>query len=614
MYFIIIISLTITTFCFFFLLFFFFWTPLFLGFLNVAKSYFGLKPKRDCERLKVRAMEKEILELAATKIQSCWQSLQGRKYYKEQYFLLRITPAAIFLQNAYKKYLWRRIIKNWLLKMQHMRQMVLRLQRWWRQQMSGTWALRKAMKKLEAEKYDLLLAKMQSLYRGRNARRLYPCREVPDHFEWLKKEAVKKRIYDAASLLQKIWIGKLCRTRFVAKCEEMNQRKKDITWGILTLQCSWRCCVARAELTRLREAWALKMAVQIAASLFIQRVWRGRCGRKIAAQKRHDREVLYLIKCATATKLQGIYRGWRSRHVSILKMNIEIIACTKIQALWRMYHCPAIAVWATRMATQRIYYNSALEAKSREVDAAKTREDFKASLLKDSASESDEAEDWNEFWNDEKDAPFWYSHEHRVTTFHDPMGREFELALIGRKCKVRWPRGLDERARFDEWGNRMRPKYPLKEDDVEVWYDGIILQYHVDKDKHRIYFTGSMQKNRPPDVVYNRDWVCLRDYPHRVQIQTKVEGGEEDEEGPYCLYNMMASDMKKEHRQMIEEMRRQRNGQRNGEVHVEEIEEIDDTYAGDEEGGEDEWETFVDEESGASYQYSHVTGESVWDE
>jgi len=191
------------------------------------------------------------------------------------------------------------------------------------------------------------------------------------------------------------------------------------------------------------------------------------------------------------------------------------------------------------------------------------------------------------------------------------------LSLVGKKCKVRWPRGLDERARHDEWGNLMKPKYPMKEGDVEVWYDGIILQYHVDKDKHRIYFTGSMQANRPPDVVYNRDWVCLKLYPHRVQIQVDVPDAP-NEEGPYCLYNMLASDMKKEHREDIEMRRRERNGEGGegggeggeggegggeGEMAV---------YAADDESGE--WTTHIDEESGASYQYNSVTGESVWDE
>ena len=74
--------------------------------------------------------------------------------------------------------------------------------------------------------------------------------------------------------------------------------------------------MSRVELTRLRELWAIKMAIQIAAALLAQRVWRGICGRRIAQQKRHDREVLYLIKVATATKLQGCFRGWMSRKES----------------------------------------------------------------------------------------------------------------------------------------------------------------------------------------------------------------------------------------------------------------------------------------------------------
>ena len=396
------------------------------GYLDVAISYFGLKPKRDCEMMKVRTMEKEILILAATKIQSMWQCYQGKKRYQRQHFLLCIIPSAIFLQRSYRKYLWRKRIKTWLWNNINVRHQAAIIQQWWRQQMAGTWAIRDKLMKEAQARYDVLVADIQSKFRGRNARRLYPCREVPDHFEWLRIEKIKKTRYDAASTLQRVWMGKLCRLRFLSKCEEMNQRKRDIAWGILAIQCSWRCCVARAELTRLRIEWAKKMAKEIAAALLAQRVWRGRCGRKIAQKKRHDREVLYLIKCATATKLQGIYRGWMSRKATIMQVGMEIIAATKIQALYRMFSCPPQAVWATRFAKKRILFNSALEAKQREVDAAKTREDFKASLLKDSASEDSEADDWGEFWNDEKDAPFWYSHEKRVTTCSDPHGREFE--------------------------------------------------------------------------------------------------------------------------------------------------------------------------------------------
>ena len=356
------------------------------GFLKVATSYFGLKPIRDCGMMKVRAMEKDIVCLAATKIQSVWQSHQGRKYYKQQYYLLKEIPAIVFIQTAYRKYVWRKVIQRWLLMCMTKRAKALQIQTWYRIKMEITWAMQKYKNKLQKEEYDVLLAKMQSMYRGKKARRVYPCREVPDHFEWLRKEAIKLRLYKAAKSIQDAWMRKLHRTRFIAKCEEMNQRKNDIKWGCLAIQCSWRCCVSRARLTYLREQWAMKMAIEIAATLFIQRVWRGKVGRDIAKQKRHDREVLYLIKVATATKLQGCFRGWMSRKSSIMLLNVHIIAATKIQALWRMYSCPSIAVWATRMAKQRIYFNSEVEQKQRLIDAAKTREDFTASLLKDSGT------------------------------------------------------------------------------------------------------------------------------------------------------------------------------------------------------------------------------------
>ena len=60
---------------------------------------------------------------------------------------------------------------------------------------------------------------------------------------------------------------------------------------------------------------------------------------------------------------------------------------------------------------------------------------------------------------------------------------------------------------------------------MEQWFEGIIISYHVDKDKHRVYFTGSTAKNRPPDIVYSREWICMRDYPHRIQIEMEADDG-----------------------------------------------------------------------------------------
>jgi hypothetical protein len=87
--------------------------------------------------------------------------------------------------------------------------------------------------------------------------------------------------------------------------------------------------------------------------------------------------------------------------------------------------------------------------------------------------------------------------------------------------------------------------------------------------------------------------------------------GDEQPEVAYCLYQVLASDMRKHHREMVDRMRRERRGEG-----VENEEEEQATYLGDDEGGGvggGEWETFVDEESGASYQYNHVTGESLWE-
>ena len=615
------------------------------GFLEPAKSFQGLKPRRDCERMKVREMERQIIELAAAKIQNgLYRAWKGRERFRAEWHRLRVVPATIFCQRAFRRRGWRVSIWGYVRRGAERRARARQIQKWYRHKMGLTWALRRRNEREQLRIYNLTVARVQAIYRGRNARRRYPCREVPDYFEMKRLRLIRQRRDAAANLLQRTWYNKLCRKRFLARSEEMAQRKRDVAWGSLTIECAWRCMVARALLTALREAWAAKMAIEIAASTFIQRVWRGVQGRREAQRRRHVREVIYQIKLATATRLQGMLRGWLVRKREILSLSVQIRAAITIQARYRCHATPPIAVFATDMARQRIQYNAAVEAKDREVDAARTKEDYRASQLKDSASEDEEAEEWTQFWNDEKDAPFWYSEVQdpperggcvrRQTTFQDPYGRDFELGMVGNRCKVRWPRGLDERARFDEWGNRLKPRYPLKEGDVEQWFEGIVLSYHVDKDKHRVYFTGSMAANRPPDIVYSRDWICMRDYPHRIQIEMEADDG--SGEKAFVLYHTLSAEMRNARKAMIERMRWERAGGESGPggeagagtlaervadaaaaaedgEGVADLEVVDGGYEGDDQEGEEEWESFVDEDSGASYWYSHATGESRWE-
>eukprot|EP00946_MAST-07B_sp_MAST-7B-sp1_P003236 g3236.t1 len=369
----------------------------------------------------------------------------------------------------------------------------------------------------------------------------------------------------------------------------------------------------RRDCERMKVREMEKRIIEVAAAKIqngLYRAWKGR------------------VRFPTATRLQGILRGWLVRKREILNLSRQIKAATIIQARYRCYATPPIAVFATRMARKRIDYNAAVEAKDREVDAARTREDYRASQLKDSASEDEEAEEWTQFWNEEKDVPFWYSEVQdpperggcvrRQTTFHDPYGRDFELGMVGNRCKVRWPRGLDERVRYDEWGNRLKHRYPLKEGDVEQWFEGIIISYHVDKDKHRVYFTGSMAKNRPPDIVYSREWICMRDYPHRIQIEMEADDG--SGEKAFVLYHTLSAEVRNARKAMIERMRWERAGGEAGPGGVSDSgsqpiagEHGEDNGYAAEGDDQEEWESFVDEETGASYWYSHVTGESVWD-
>ena len=72
--------------------------------------------------------------------------------------------------------------------------------------------------------------------------------------------------------------------------------------------------------------------------------------------------------------------------------------------------------------------------------------------------------------------------------------------------------------------------------------------------------------------------------------------------------------MKKEHRKYVERRRKERQNVSHGSgVDVEIVDnggEEHTNYTVDDEGGE--WTIHVDEESGASYKYNSLSGESVW--
>ena len=86
------------------------------------------------------------------------------------------------------------------------------------------------------------------------------------------------------------------------------------------------------------------------------------------------------------------------------------------------------------------------------------------------------------------------------------------------------------------------------------------------------------------------------------------------------LYHTLSAEIRNARKAMIERMRWERAGGEAGPGGGTLAERVADAAAdGDVDGGyegddpEGEWESFVDEESGASYWYSHVTGESVWE-
>ena len=188
---------------------------------------------------------------------------------------------------------------------------------------------RKFLSKLADE---LPFVKLAESYKG--------LRELPDAMQRIKDAELRKIHTEAVLKIQSAWRACIAKGG-VAELRRLAKR----AWVVPKVQ-----ALVRGYLCRLRLKREAAAARRLAASITIQRMYRGHRGRMVAASERRMK-ILRANKNKAATIIERVYRGHCGRKIGrrlrqeredqeleLLRLKMKcIVQCKKIQCWWRGY-------------------------------------------------------------------------------------------------------------------------------------------------------------------------------------------------------------------------------------------------------------------------------------
>ena len=217
-------------------------------------------------------------------------------------------------------------------------------------------------------------------------------------------------------------------------------------------------------------------------------------------------------------------------------------AALKVQTKFRTHNAPSIRELRLKLIDERIQKRYKEEQKRRETSVEERLQTFYEEMRHDSASE-DEEEEWEEIYNTDLQRFVYYNkvlNEQRDT---NPLERLFERALVGLRIKVRYPVKYIRRSQVHDMTAFEYGDFDLDtsgEKEPERWYVGEVREYNATKDKHKVVFTAPLGQDRPPNIVYQREWIILGDDPTRTAFE--IPSIDNPNEKVWVMYNQMDND------------------------------------------------------------------------
>jgi hypothetical protein len=260
-----------------------------------TEVYFGLKPAH-------RGQDKRYIDefgaiwKAATKIQSIYRAKLARR------------------QMAIKR---EEYLRHWV---------ATHLQAVWRGRKARRYAI---MKRMQRNKEEEAVLKLQCCFRARRARRVLALRVA---------EAGRRKAIWAACLVQRNYRGKLARRWYLAQKKAQQEFLVRCNEAALMVQSAWRGRQARRRAALQRAMNSLHARAEENAARLVQRIFRGRLARKILIRKKFLKKIFGNKREESAVLIQTLFRErmkWRRKNAARDHDKLRNDAATKLQGMFR---------------------------------------------------------------------------------------------------------------------------------------------------------------------------------------------------------------------------------------------------------------------------------------
>jgi hypothetical protein len=281
---------------------------------------------------------------------------------------------------------------------------------------------------------------------------------------------------------------------------ELLRRRHDTVCAVVTIQCAWRCWIARQRIGARRSALVeLLRAVQQLTAI-VQRVWRGHLGRKRARWMRcFGYPVVVSSRYRRAAIIQALWRGTVGRaYADMVAREKELLdnAVKRIQRVWRGSRVSSWQEIALKQVRRRLQVGRHKRLADGIVAMARQHR-RQIAARPDSASDEGSDDDWRAFEEPETGRTRWYSRGRDATADRQPLWRlERQLAANRTQVRIFWPtERRDLPGRVARW-------VPLKQ------------RFKVEYDDGRVEYLPLHREWKRCTVLWEGVWLSFAALPH----------------------------------------------------------------------------------------------------
>jgi hypothetical protein len=475
-----------------------------MNYAVVASEFYGLRPIDNILYEKMKSQDRFFKDGAATHIQCMLRIGLAHKAVQKKLFDLHNNAACVIGAWLRRCILSKRRVE-WAQEYRRRFNASLVINgnaRVWlaRQRMKRTQIYRDLVKKM-----FLAATAIQRTWRGIYGRHYdTDCSAAYRSVLQLRELLHQRFIYRSATHIQKIFRGYIGAKKFHAQFEEDLHRIRDFKHATIRVQAYIRMFNAIVLRKRLYAAWYAKWYRENKAAEKLQGRTRIMIAKRVVHEERLRQRIDGMKRHLASAKIASMWKTQRAmRAEDPFEFRKKSLAAAKIQAMYRGSKIKGWKFLKDLPYRRRVFRKRMMET-ALALGKAENRL-YLRGMQGDSASESDE--DWEEYFDEEEQKPFWWSLKENRRRYDNPfdVDRAWERSLVGQKARV------------------------LNKRDGK-WIQAGISQFNPVKCKHKFVY---------PSMDGGYEWINVRTHHERIMVRYADESTASSDQIWIMIKNLM---------------------------------------------------------------------------